>query len=89
MWQLAAASKILKEHKRVIFYFGFKTDGLFKFELNEDNYKDFKISNIGCRYRKINNLEKKHIEIPVDVLEFVCSECPIQGDYTKLVSEVH
>ena len=81
--------EFLKEDKRVIFYFGFKTDGLYKFELNEDNHKDFNISNIGCRYRKINNVEKKHIEIPVDVLDFVCSECPLQGDYTKLVSEVH
>jgi len=81
--------EFLKEDKRVIFYFGFKTDGLYKFELNEENHKDFKVSNIGCRYRKINNVEKQHIEIPVDVLEFVCNECPLQGDYTKLVSEVH
>jgi len=33
----------LKENKRVIFYFGFKNEGLFKFELNDEIHKDFKV----------------------------------------------
>jgi hypothetical protein len=72
----------LKENKRVIFYFGFKTDGLYKFELNEDNHKDFKVSKIGCRFR---NSLKEHLEIPVDILEFVSKETPIQSEYSKRV----
>jgi len=75
----------LKENKRVIFYFGFKTDGLFKFELNDDNYKDFKVSKIGCRFR---NSLKEHLEIPVDVLEFVSKETPIQSDYSERVKHL-
>jgi len=74
--------KYLEDNKRVIFYFGFKTDGLFKFELNDDNYKDFKVSKIGCRFR---NSLKEHLEIPVDILEFVCCETPIQSDYSERV----
>jgi len=75
----------LKENKRVIFYFGFKTDGLFKFELTQDNYTDFKVSTIGCRFRQIQNYEKQHLEIPVNQLTFVCPECPLQGEYSKVV----
>ena len=71
--------------KRVIFYFGFKTDGLFKFELTQDNYTDFKVSTIGCRFKQIQNYEKQHLEIPVNQLTFVCPECPIQGEYSKVV----
>ena len=44
--------EFIKEEKRVIFYFGFKSSGLFKFELKEDNYLNLKISNVGCRWRK-------------------------------------
>jgi len=72
----------LKENKRVFFFFGFKKDGLFKFELNDDNYKDFKVSKIGCRFR---SSLKEHLEIPVDVLEFVSKETPIQSEYTQRI----
>jgi hypothetical protein len=71
--------KYIEENKNIIFYFGFKKDGLFKFKLTQDNYKDFKISNIGCRFREN---KKPHLEIPVEILEFVCKECPIQDEYS-------
>ena len=70
---------------RVIFYFGFKESGLFKFELNDENYKELKLSNIGCRFRETKKL---HIEIPVEILEFVSYETPLQGDYTERVNKL-
>lgn len=73
----------IKENKRIIFYFAFKNDGLYRFELNDDNYKDFKASFIGCRFRQI---KKKHLEIPVEVLEFVSSHTPIQDEYSRRVN---
>jgi hypothetical protein len=69
--------------KRVIFYFRFKEDGLYKFELDDTNYKDLKMSNIGCRFRSASGKEKLHLEIPIELLKFVSLDCPIQGDYTK------
>ena len=42
----------IQEGLRVIFYFGFKELGLYKFELNYENYKELKLSNIGCRFRE-------------------------------------
>ena len=80
--------EFIKEGKRVIFYFGFKNDGLFKFELKEDNYLNLKISNVGCRWRKASGKEKLHIDIPVELLEFVSNETPIQGAYTKKLKEL-
>ena len=74
----------IQEGLRVIFYFGFKESGLFKFELNNENYKEFKLSNIGCRFRENKKL---HIEIPVEILEFVSSMTPIQGEYSKRVNK--
>ena len=70
---------------RVIFYFGFKESGLFKFELNDENYKELKLSNIGCRFREN---KKIHIEIPVEILEFVSCETPLQGEYTERVNKL-
>jgi hypothetical protein len=70
----------LEQNKNIVFYFGFKKDGLFKFNLTKDNYKDFKISNIGCRFREN---KKPHLEIPVNILEFVCDDCPLQDEYSK------
>lgn len=75
----------LKNNIKVIFYFAFKSSGLYKFELTKENYKDFKISNIGCRFKSV---KKPHIEIPVDILEFVSNETPIQGEYSKRVKEL-
>jgi len=77
--------EFIKEGKRIIFFFGFKLSGLYKFELTDENYKDLKISNIGCRFRET---KKKHLEIPVELLEFVSKDCPIQGEYSKRVSKV-
>ena len=73
---------------RVIFYFGFKENGLFKFELNNENYKELKLSNIGCRFRSAAGKEKLHMEIPVEILEFVSCETPLQGDYTERVNKL-
>jgi hypothetical protein len=73
----------IEEGLRVIFYFGFKESGLYKFELNNENYKEFKLSNIGCRFRETKKL---HIEIPVEILEFVSLDCPLQGEYTERVN---
>jgi len=70
---------------RVIFYFGFKESGLYKFELNNENYKELKLSNIGCRFRESKKL---HIEIPVEILEFVSLDCPLQGEYTERVNKL-
>ena len=70
---------------RVIFYFGFKESGLYKFELNNENYKELKLSNIGCRFR---DTQKLHIEIPVEILEFVSCETPLQGEYTERVKKL-
>ena len=75
----------IQEGLRVIFYFGFKESGLFKFELNNENYKELKLSNIGCRFRSAAGKEKLHMEIPVEILEFVSCETPLQGDYTERV----
>ena len=47
----------IEEGLRVIFFFGFKESGLYKFELNNENYKELKLSNIGCRFRE----SKKYI----------------------------
>jgi len=77
--------EFIKEGKRIIFFFGFKLSGLYKFELTDENYKDLKISNVGCRFRET---KKKHLEIPVELLEFVSKDCPIQGEYSKRVSKV-
>jgi hypothetical protein len=74
--------------KRVIFYFGFKEDGLYKFELDDTNYKDLQISNIGCRFRSASGKEKLHLEIPIELLKFVSLDCPIQGDYTERVNRL-
>jgi hypothetical protein len=75
--------------KRVIFYFGFKEDGLYKFELDDTNYKDLKMSNIGCRFRSASGKgQKLHLEIPIELLKFVSLDCPIQGDYTERVNKL-
>jgi len=74
----------IEEGLRVIFYFGFKESGLYKFELNNENYKELKLSNIGCRFRESKKL---HIEIPVEILEFVSSMTPIQGEYSRRVNK--
>ena len=78
----------IQEGKRVIFYFGFKESGLYKFELSNENYKDLKISNIGCRFRAASGKQKTHIEIPVELLEFVSSMTPIQGEYSRRVNKL-
>jgi hypothetical protein len=57
---------------------------LYKFELNNENYKELKLSNIGCRFRESKKL---HIEIPVEILEFVSSMTPIQGEYSRRVNK--
>ena len=44
-----------------------------------------KLSNIGCRFRET---KKFHIEIPVEILEFVSCETPLQGDYTERVNKL-
>ena len=75
----------IQEGLRVIFYFGFKENGLFKFELNNENYKELKLSNIGCRFR---DTKKLHIEIPVEILEFVSCETPLQGECTERVNNL-
>jgi hypothetical protein len=75
----------IQEGLRVIFYFGFKESGLYKFELNNENYKELKLSNIGCRFKESKKL---HIEIPVEILEFVSVDCPLQGDYTERVNKL-
>ena len=75
----------IQDGKRVIFYFGFKENGLFKFELNDENYKELKLSNIGCRFRETKKL---HIEIPVEILEFVSSMTSIQGEYTERINKL-
>ena len=75
----------INEGLRVIFYFGFKESGLYKFELNDENYKELKLSNIGCRFRESKKL---HIEIPVQILEFVSLDCPLQGEYTERVNKL-
>jgi hypothetical protein len=80
--------EFIEQGKKVIFYFGFKNDGLFKFELNDENYKDLKMSNVGCRFRNASGKEKLHMEIPVELLEFVCNDCPIQGTYTQKLKEL-
>ena len=59
---------------------------LFLNELN--NYLNLKISNVGCRFRNASGKEKLHLEIPVELLEFVSNDCPIQGEYSKRVSKV-
>ena len=55
---------------------------MYKFELNHENYKELKLSNIGCRFRSAAGKQKTHIEIPVEILEYVSSMTPIQGEYT-------
>ena len=80
--------EFIKEGKRIIFFFGFKNDGLFKFELTDENYLNLQISNIGCRFRNSSGKEKLHMEIPVELLEFVCNDCPLQGEYSKQLKEL-
>ena len=80
--------EFIKEGKRVIFYFAFKSSGLFKFELKDDNYLNLKISNIGCRFRNSSGKSKKHLEIPVELLKFVSDACPLQGEYSRRVKEL-
>jgi hypothetical protein len=77
--------EFINEEKRVIFYFGFKSSGLYKFELTDENYLNLKMSNIGCKFRENKKL---HMEIPVELLEFVCNETPRQGEYTKKLKEL-
>lgn len=72
----------LKDDIKVIFYFAFKNDGLYKFELKEDNYLNLTLSNVCCRFKKNIIL---HMEIPVELLEFVCHETPLQGEYSFMV----
>jgi hypothetical protein len=43
------------------------------------------LSNIGCRFREN---KKIHIEIPVEILEFVSSMTPLQGDCTERVNKL-
>jgi hypothetical protein len=52
--------------------------------LNSENYKVLKLSNIGCRFRETT---KTHIEIPVDILEFVSCETPLQSEYSRRVNK--
>jgi hypothetical protein len=77
--------QFMEEGKRVIFYFGFKHSGLYKFELKGDNYLNLKMSNIGCRFRENKKL---HMEIPVELLEFVSNETPLQGAYSEKLKEL-
>ena len=74
----------MKDNKRIIFYFAFKDSCLYKFELKEDNYLNLTLSNICCRFKKNKVL---HMEIPVELLEFVCNECPIKSEYTKRINK--
>jgi hypothetical protein len=53
--------------------------------LNNENYKELKLSNIGCRFRET---KKTHIEISVEILEFVSCETPLQGEYTERVNKL-
>ena len=32
--------------------------------------------------------KKTHIEIPVEILEYVSLDCPLQGDYTERVNKL-
>lgn len=77
--------EFLKDDINVIFYFAFKNDGLYKFKLTDENYLNLKISNIGCRFRENKKL---HIEIPVELLEFVSNETPLQGEYSKKLEKL-
>ena len=58
---------------------------MYKFELNDENYKELKLSNIGCRFRES---KKMHIEIPIEILEYVSLDCPLQGEYTERVNKL-
>ena len=82
--KLEKGLEYLKDDINVIFYFAFKKDGLYKFKLTDENYLNLKISNIGCRFRENKKL---HIEIPVELLEFVSNDCPIQGTYTQKLKD--
>ena len=74
----------MKDNKRIIFYFAFKDSGLYKFELKEDNYLNLTLSNICCRFKKNKTL---HMEIPVEIIEFVCHETPLKSEYTKRINK--
>ena len=78
----------IQEGLRVIFYFGFRESGLYKFELSNENYKELKLSNIGCRFRSAAGKRKTHIEIPVEILQYVSCETPLQGEYTERVKKL-
>jgi hypothetical protein len=41
------------------------------------------LSNIGCRFRSAAGKQKMHIEIPVEILEYVSCLTPLQGEYTE------
>jgi hypothetical protein len=56
--------------------------------LNDENYKELKLSNIGCRFRSAAGKEKLHIEIPIEILEYVSLDCPLQGEYTERVNKI-
>ena len=56
--------------------------------MNDENYKELKLSNIGCRFRSAAGKEKLHIEIPIEILEYVSLDCPLQGEYTERVNKI-
>jgi hypothetical protein len=58
---------------------------LYKFELIDENCKELKLSNIGCRFRETKKL---HIEIPVKILVYVSCETPLQGEYFERVNKL-
>ena len=60
---------------------------MYKFQLSNENYKELKLSNIGCRFRSAAGKQKTHIEIPVEFLEFVSLDCPLQGEYSRRVNK--
>jgi hypothetical protein len=61
---------------------------LYKFELSNENYKEFKLSNIGCRFRSAAGKQKTPIEIPVEILELVSLDCPLQGEYSEKINKL-
>ena len=46
------------------------------------------MSNIGCRFRSAAGKQKMHIEIPVEILQYVPSMTPLQGEYTERVNKL-
>ena len=43
---------------------------------------------LGVDGEKHQEKKKLHIEIPVELLEFVSNECPIQGTYSQKLKEL-